>query len=281
MTEHLQTLSSSETQMVFLTGASGSGTTLLTRILSSPSSVMTIGGKHRAIKRDGSDLFRQAARFNRLTKRMWDRSASVGSYHKARRELLPTLTRLREHERAQSVSHFLFKRSAPFYNGDQYRPDLIDLIELFPLIKIVVAYRDPRASTYSSFRREFADNLRYASVICAEQLTYLSAQLNALPSEQVHVIGYEAYCADPIPMTRALAAFLGIDETGTGEMLRAIEDEKVDPTTNDRWQRECEPDEADFLNRFFGARQPLWQTLHHASVKNASLVNNTVFAEVE
>lgn len=251
--------------MVFLTGASGSGTTLLTRILSSPSSVMTIGGKHRAIKRDGSDLFRQASRFNRLTKWMWDRTATVEQYHKARRELSPTLAWIQAHERAASITHFLFKRSAPFYNGDQYRPDLLDLIELFPQIKIVLVYRDPRASTYSSFRREFAENLRYASVICAEQLTYLSAQLAALPSEQVHVIGYEAYCADPLPMTRALAAFLGIDAAGTDEMLRAVEAEKVDPTTNDRWQRECDSDEADFLNRFFGARQPLWGALHTAA----------------
>lgn len=251
--------------MVFLTGASGSGTTLLTRILSSPSSVMTIGGKHRAIKRDGSDLFRQASRFNRLTKWMWDRTATVEQYHKARRELSPTLAWIQAHERAASITHFLFKRSAPFYNGDQYRPDLLDLIELFPQIKIVLVYRDPRASTYSSFRREFAENLRYASVICAEQLTYLSAQLAALPSEQVHVIGYEAYCADPLPMTRALAAFLGIDAAGTDEMLRTVEAEKVDPTTNDRWQRECDSDEADFLNRFFGARQPLWGALHTAA----------------
>lgn len=273
MTDHRSTTSPSDFQMVFLTGASGSGTTLLTRILSSPSSVMTIGGKHRAIKRDGSDLFRQASRFNRLTKRMWDRAATLEQYHKAQRELLPALERIQAHERANSISHFLFKRSAPFYNGDQYRPDLFDLIELFPQIKIVVAYRDPRASTYSSFRREFAENLHYASVICSEQLAYLSAQLAALPPEQVYVVGYEAYCTNPLPLTRDLATFLGIDAAGTDEMLRTVEAEKVDPTTNDRWQRECDPDDADFLNRFFGARQPMWGFLHETAHSTAVVQN--------
>lgn len=255
-------------RLIFITGASGSGTTLLTKILSSPRCVLSVGGKHRTVGNVNDDAAYLSRRFNKITKALWDRKGSREQHAEAQDKMPYMVGRFRQFDEYTGLTHLLMKRSAPFYEGDQYRPDLDDLIDAFPDLKIVVAYRDPRASTFSSYRRDFVDNLRYAAVVCEEQLTYLAAQLSTLPPEMYRVVGYELFCATPEAHTRQLADFLGLPPD---EMLRAVDTEKIDPTRNDLWQQELTEDEIDFVNKFFNARRlAQWRLLQEA----ANALNN-------
>jgi hypothetical protein len=238
--------------MLFLSGASGSGTTLLTRILSAPKAVLTIGGKHRTVPRDDADAYHLTDKFNQVTTALWDREGDYLKHAVAAGELREIVGRFLAFPQFSSVTHLLMKRSAPFHEGDRYRPDIRDLLDAFPDLKIVVTLRDPRAATYSTFRRDFVDNLRFAAVVCDEMLTYLAAQLGTLSRDSFRVVNYEDFCVRPHVYGRMLADFCGLSED---EVLAAIEVEKPDPTKNELWQTALSDEEQAFLNTYFSERR--------------------------
>lgn len=246
-------------RLIFLSGAEGSGTTLLTRLLSSPDNVVTISGKHRTIPREDQEVFKLAKKFNDLTKTLWDRKGTMQAHLNAKLEMPKVIEKFSTYERYRHVTHLLMKRSAPFYKGDQYRPDIADVLDLFPNARIIFAYRDPRASTFSMYRREFVENLREAAVICEEQLTYFAAQLSTLSREMYRVVNYESFCAFPEKLATDLATFC---ELPLDVILKAIQEEKVDATRNDLWQKELTGEEINFLNDFFNSRRKAqWKLL--------------------
>jgi hypothetical protein len=246
--------------ILFLSGAEGSGTTMLARILSNAGQVMTISGKHHTITREADrEAFKLLKRFNRMTKFLWDRRGTVENHLQAKKKMVEVIKDFAALERYQHITHFLLKRSAPFYKGDRYRPDAADVLDLFPDVRMIMTYRDPRASTFSALRRGFAGNLREAAVVCEEQLTYISAQLATLSTAQYRVIPYEAFCASPEKFTPDLAAFCGFS---TEALLKAIEQEQIDNTRNDLWQQSLTPGEMEFLDQFFNPRRIVqWKLL--------------------
>jgi len=246
-------------RFIFIVGAEGSGTTMLTRILSAPKNAVGLGGNFTTIKDSEKEAFALVEQFDNANADLWDRKASHEICLRAKGELPRLISRLRHLEDYAKVSHVVYKRSAPFFKDDRFRPDLADLPEIFEDLRIILIYRDPRACTFSALRRGFGENLRQCAVITEEQLTYLAAQLATLDAASYRVISYEKFCAEPEALTSQLAEFCGLPEMALG---RAVIKEKLDPATNDRWQQELTAADRDFLNKFFDDRRlAQWQLI--------------------
>lgn len=235
---------------------------MLTRILSSPDGSLALGGNYTSIPDTDTEARTIARQINRATRDLWDREAGIAMAEHSRlrtRELLDRLLGLRDY---RHLTHVVYKRSAPFGRGDRYRPILHDLFTLFEDLRVVIVHRDPRASTASSYRRKFAQTLRGCALITEEQLTLLSAQVAALGRDRFLCFAYEDFCADPLRLTRRLAAHCGLPEAG---LVEAVHAERVEPGRNERWRQELTPDEVAFLDDFFGdARRRQWPELRRS-----------------
>jgi hypothetical protein len=239
-------------RFIFIVGASGSGTTMLTRLLSSPEGCVGLGGNHVSIPKDDNRAYAIARRFRKANDRMWDRTSSTARADRGRHEMVGLIDELRSMPAYSDVNRVVFKRSAPFHRGDRYRPDLSDLGEMFDDLRILVVHRDPRASTASSYRRKFAHNLRACAVITEEQLTYLSSQLATLDPAVYMSFSYEQFCRGPVEWMGRIAEFCGLPK----DLLEdAVQAEGIDPGRNEAWKKRLDPEDRSFLNRFFDDRR--------------------------
>jgi hypothetical protein len=246
-------------RFLFVVGASGSGTTMLTRILAYPNSVVGIGGMHISIPQTEKEAYQLATYHNQVNALLWDRYGSLEQYQWAKHESLWILDELLSLPQYKQIQYILYKRSAPFMLGDRYRPDLADLFDMYEDLRIIVIYRDPRASTYSSFRRGFVNTLRHAAIITDEQLTYMAAQLATLPQESYMLLNYTNFCSRPSDYVHALAIFSGIDE---GLLQEAATQEKVVLGQDDKWRNELASNDVAFLDQYFDdRRQQQWSLL--------------------
>ena len=239
-------------RFVFLVGIQGSGTTLLTRMLSRPGCAITLGGNYVTIPRNDSEAFALVEQFDEANAALWDRTAGHERHEELRRELRRVVDALLRLPRYSAVSHVLYKRSAPFFGGDRYRPDLADLLPTFADLRVVAIYRDPRAATCSAFRSGYAMNLRQSALITEEQLTYLAAQLATLDPQHWRVIRYEGLCAEPRANLEMLAGFCRLP---VQEVLGALQEEELKPGQNERWRTEVDQAGRDYLDAFFDARR--------------------------
>ncbi len=250
-------------RFLFVVGASGSGTTLLARVLSGVPGAVSLGGNHTTYTRGEPKSWAVVEAFDRATANLWDRTAPWERGAKARAELPGLLERLHGLPGQEGISHVVYKRSAPFRKGDRHRPDLSDLSGFHEDWRVIAIYRDPCASAYSSFRRRFGKHLRQCAVTCEEQLTYMAAQLATLPPASFLVVPYESLCAEPRAWAERLGAFSGLPG---GALAGALERESLDLTKLDRWRRELAPADQRLLDSFFDARRRAqWPLLHQAS----------------
>lgn len=246
-------------RFVFIVGAEGSGTTLLTRILSRPEGTVALGGNYTTVRKSEKEAWSLVEQFDKANTDLWDRQGNHERHRQARDELPRVVERLLRLDSYARVSHVIFKRSAPFFEGDRWRPDLSDLLDLFEDLRMVAIYRDPRACTFSAFRRGFREGLRQCAVVSEEQLTYLAAQLGTLDEYLYRIIAYEELCSRPGPLLEELAGFCGLPAAG---VLAAVEEENLKPAQNERWRRELDPSAQNFLEGFFdGRRVAQWRLL--------------------
>ncbi|MBK8139375.1 MAG: sulfotransferase [Chloroflexi bacterium] len=250
-------------RLLFVSGASGSGTTLMAEILTASENVMAVAGKHRTLSRaQDEDAFRLAKRVNRTTRELWDRQADVQTYMAAKNRLPGMIDELLQFKQHAGTTHVMIKRSAPFDKGDRYRPDMMDMLELFPNLRILIIYRDPRAATYSCQRRGFALNLRNMAIICEEQLTYLSAQLETIDPALYKVVQYEKWMQQGVTITEEIAEFAGIPKQA---LVEAVKGNRLDGGKNNQWRAGLTDEDAHFLDEFFSAqRRRRWAFLEKA-----------------
>lgn len=239
-------------RFTFIVGASGSGTTLLSRILSHPVHVVCLGGMYWTVQEDHAEAWKLMKLFNRAITKMWDRKSSVEQHGQAKQVLPCLLDEFLSQPEYADRTHVVYKRSAPFNPGDRYRPDLSDLFDIFPNVRVVVIYRDPCAATYSSLRRGFAENLRQCAVICEEQLTYLAAQVRTVPAHTITILPYEPFCQNPQSYAQPLAQFCGFDPNTISQAIAA---EKVHSDQTERWKQELPAEDRHFLEQFFNPRR--------------------------
>lgn len=235
-------------KFIFIVGCSGSGTTMMLRVLSTPRNVLTLGGNHRPTKDPLID------EFNELTKLMWDRLGDIKQYKEAKNQILSTVNKLLQKHNRKNV--LLYKRSAPFGKGDRYTPDLNDLVDLFNDLKIIVMVRDPVNSTLSSFRRNFGTNLRNTAVICSEQLSHLNSQLLTLDPNIYRIISYENYCLKPKKGGIEVASFSGLPQ---GCVLTGNVRERIKLNTGNKMN--LTQGQTDWLNKFFSNKKDKWPIL--------------------
>jgi hypothetical protein len=250
-------------RFVFVVGVSGSGSTMLTRILGGVPNAVALGGHVKipsvSIPDDDFNAHNIVRRFNEATEHLWDRHAVLALRDAQGQKMRELIEQLRAMDAYRNTSHVVYKRSFPFFDGDRYRPDLNDLFEIFDDVRLVVTYRDPRASTASSLRRGFGPHVRACAVVIEEQLTYIAAQLATLDPARYIITAYEELCANPEPIVRQLARFCELDEEA---MVHRAHTENVEVGRNDRWSSELSADEVAFLDRFFDAhRRRQWSLL--------------------
>jgi Sulfotransferase family len=244
---------------IFIGGAEGSGTTLLLRLLSSPKGCASLGGNYQKLPAH-PDAKPLADAFLAANGRVWDRKLSFAEQESSRRDWRAAMDHILAAPAFTETSHYLFKRSFPFASPrDRFTPDLWDIVELWPDVRILVAYRDPRASTYSAFRRKFDADLRRLAVVASEQLTWLAGQVRAIGLERIRIIPYAQLCTDPEAVLEPVADFCGIPYDQVTEALRR---EKVDTNVDSRWSHELSEQNCNWLNRFFdGGRRRQWEIL--------------------
>ena len=96
-------------------------------------------------------------------------------------------------------------------------------------------------------------------VVHAEHLTLLAAQLKCIGADRYRLINYERMCIDPQKELAPIAQFCGLP---MDELNRFFDNEKFDPSSNDKWAGKTTAPEREFLNRYFDERRKAqWELL--------------------
>lgn len=239
-------------KFVFLAGAEGSGTTLLLRLLSAPTVCSSIGYNHTKVPPlPGAEVL--AEKFSRASVALWDRKLSFREHEDALFNWQMSLEEILASEAYREQQFLVFKQSFPYEQPrDRYTPDIWDALELLPNTQIVVIYRDPRAATYSAFRRGFDSDLRRLAVGCAEQLTWIAGQVQAIGPDRVSIVSYSALCSSPRNVMAQLCQNLGIPPE---EILSLTEMETINSSYDDRFSSELDHQDELWLNDYFNDRR--------------------------
>ncbi len=247
-------------KLIFIGGAEGSGTTVLLRLLSAPDGCASFGGNFQKLP-DHPDAQPLANAFMAANSRVWDRKLSFEEHERGRRDWRAAMDRILAAPAFAETARFVFKRSSSFAAPrEQFTPDLWDILTLSSDCKIVLIYRDPRAATYSAFRRKFDSDLRRLAVVCNEQLTWLAGQARAIGPERVRIISYGRLCTNPAGVLKPVADFCTIPFDQVNE---AIRHERMHANPDSLWMAELGRLDVDWLNTFFdGPRRRQWAILH-------------------
>ena len=239
-------------KFIFIAGAEGSGTTVLLRFLSAPAGGCSLGGNFVKLPNHPEARPLMLA-FDAANRQLWDRKLSFREHAEARTRWHQALEAILASDAYAAEKRLFFKRSFPFaHPRDQYAPDLWDICDLWPGGELLVIYRDPRAASYSAFRRGFDNDIRRLAVVCSEQLTWLAAQVTAIGREHVSIVSYAELCRSPLAALAQAAARCAIPFV---EIEKVVAGEGVVSDADDRWSRELPAEEVAWLNEFFDARR--------------------------
>jgi hypothetical protein len=239
-------------RMIFIGGSEGSGTTLLLRVLSAPDICTSLGGNY--IKLPGHpDADPLAKAFNDSNARLWDRKLPLLEHRAALREWSKAARAIIESDAYSDRRVLVYKRSFPFgVERDRYTPDIWHAMDLLDDTRIIVIYRNPCAATYSALRRGFDTDLRRTALACSEQLTWLAGQVRAIGREAVRIIRYSDLCRDPAATLKPIVDFCGIP---FDEVQKSLEHERIGLEADERYLRELEPSDLEWLEGFFDFRR--------------------------
>jgi hypothetical protein len=190
--------------------------------------------------------------FKIISQILWDKRSSTRDYGKAKSALPQVVNDLIRHNSYKNANYIVHKRSSPFFWGDRFRPDISDLLDVFKDLKIIIIYRDPSESTYSSLRRGFGLNIKHLAVICENQLTYINAQVSQLKTDIYKIITYEDLCTHPTETIESLAKFSGLP---LAELQKAAREEQLTPAKMGKWRQALPMEDVRFLDTFFNDRR--------------------------
>lgn len=250
-------------KFIFIAGVEGSGTTLMSRLLSAPNTCASLGGLYVKIPPSG-DAKGLVNEFQSANTLVWDRKASFAEHQERRGRWQAAWQGILGSASFVGVTHFVFKRSFPFgAPREQYVPYLWEIDDMVGNVQFTVMYRDPRAAASSALRRGFDTDLRRLAIVCSEQLTSLSAQAQTLPECRLKVISYNKLCLHPVETVAPLLASYGLDREA---VLRAIEHEFPELIVNDGYRSTLGADQVAWLDEFFDKRRrKQWDFLRTAA----------------
>jgi hypothetical protein len=237
---------------IFIAGAEGSGTTLMSRLLAAPQTCASLGGLYYKIppSEEAQRLVEEFRSAGRLT---WDRKISFAEHLNARENWKRAWQRILACEAFTGVTHFVFKRSFPFATPrEQFVPYLWDIDDLIGQPLFVIMYRNPCAAVYSTLRRGFDTDLRRLAVLCSEQLTNISAQAQTIDESRLKVVSYKDLCMRPSETIEPLLGTCALDRE---QVLSAVARELPTPSVDDRYRRELGTNEVTCLEQFFDKRR--------------------------
>jgi hypothetical protein len=213
----------------------------------------------------GPDAERLAESFQEANKKASDRGATLEEYRSAEQAWRDAMATIASSPTFGDIETLIFKRSFPFDSprertnpGPRWTPDLFDCLSLWPETRIAVIYRDPSASTYSCLRRRFDTDLRRLAVICAEQLTLLSGQVEAIGAGRVQVVRYRELCQNPARELKPLASFFGLS---LDELTAAADGEQMSADGDGQYRVQLDKSDADWLDDYFRYRRGQWSAL--------------------
>jgi hypothetical protein len=253
--------------LIFIGGAEGSGTTVLRRLLAAPECCASLGANFVQLPEHPEALSLFTA-FVDASGRLWDRRSALVEHEDARREWREAAERIRFSPALSNRTHLVLKRSFPFgVPHGAGSPDLWDAVDLPFRTRIVVTYREPCATVYSAYRRGFDNDLRRLAVMCAEQLTWLSAQVRAIGPDLIRIVSYRSLCEAPDVTLKQLAAFCDIP---FDPVIDAARREGMASDTDLRYGRELPQADVDWLERYFDARRR--RQWHAVSPETAAII---------
>jgi len=241
-------------QFLFISGAEGSGTTLLRRILAAPPQCASVGRDIVKVP-DHPDALPLFQAFNEANERLWDRRLPLAMHEQARADVHRAALAIAHAPVFAACSQLVFKRSSPFGGGDEHRPDLFDVAGLPVGSRIVLIYRDPCAATYSALRRAFDTDLRRLAARCADHLTWLAAQHRGIDPKRILVVSYRRLCETPQAELERLSAFCGF-ALDAGDIQEPLE-----RNADARYRRELSPSQVAWLEAYFATRRGQWESL--------------------
>lgn len=235
---------------IFIIGASGSGTTLFLKIFSKLKDTIVLGGNYNNLQNYNNKYISLKNRINLTTKTLWDRKINYIEKDRAKKELFSIKNEIEFLN--NSFKNIVYKRSTPFHKGDRYIPDIFDIVDVFNNLKIIVLYREPEASTYSSLRRGFVDNISYSAKICEEQLVLLTTKLQLIDKNKYIIINYENFCHNIDSYLKKIAIFCNLDLV---ELLDVSKKININSENIFRWKDDLKIKDIDFLNKYFTERR--------------------------
>ncbi len=252
-------LALSHKRLIFITGAEGSGTTLLRRLLAVSPTCASVG-KGVAQVPAGAPCVRAFSAFNEANHRLWYQHATLDEHEVARADMHARFADISAFPEFDAVTHLVQKRSSPFdAPRGQRRPDLWDVLDLQEDVRVLIIYRDPCSATYSAFRRGFDTDLGRLARLCEVNLTLLASQAAAIGPEKVKVVSYRALCDAPSETLYSVADFCGLDAEA---IKRAALVEGMSVDSDLRFRLELEPSAVDWLDSYFDHRRRLqWRFL--------------------
>ena len=253
MTDELDVLMRGR-RFIYICGAEGSGTTMLTKIVSAPAQCSSLGGNWFKLPAF-PDAVRLAQEFEQADRQLSDQSRTFAEHGQAVARYRASLLLILQSPCFAAQTHLFFKRSFPYANSPYpypSTPDLCDTDDVVPNAHYIAIYREPRAACFSALRRGFDTNLRRLAISCSANLTWLAAQLHALDPSRTRVVSYEALCKEPARIISSLAQFCGLAPESLSDAAAV---EKINPNTNQRFQSDLDPQTLSWLDRFFDARK--------------------------
>lgn len=240
----------------FVAGASGSGSTVLAQVLTNLRGSLGVGDAHRTLTLPIAEKFTEASQL------AWERLTDFKShdFHMSRLKKMLSIIETMQHQ--EQVDRIVFRRSTQ--NGDTVRPDLVDIMGVFPYAKVLVAYRDPASAAYSAYSRRLGHTLRHCALQQEEQLTLLSAWVGLFPSDRVMVVEYEDFCARSRRYDGALSEFCGVD---VDDMYSVISAYPFDRAEAFAWTKSAKEEDVSRLMEFFSPRKSQWMGLIDRSAK--------------
>lgn len=234
----------------FVSGASGSGSTIFAQVLTNLHGSLGVGDAHTTLHNPIAEKFAEASNL------AWERESDFNShdFHMAR--LKKMLTIIETSKEAENMERIVFKRST--ISGDSIRPDLRDIQDVFPQAKAIVSFRSPSSAAHSAFSRLLGKSLRHCALQQEEQLTLLSSWASDWPDDALLAIEYEDFCLRPHEYAALLSDFCKAKKE---DVTKAIKAYPVDKSEMFGWAKSEKPEIIARLNDFFSPRHGQWLKL--------------------
>lgn len=208
-------MSSSKIKFLFLVGVEGTGHSMIRSML-------------KPII--GQPYFVDQGEWHSQMMNFWDPDASLKQRLKGKNAIEKSIKKYFN----DLYTHLLDTASFPYNQprNSLRRFDILELIDIlkdFCEVRLLVLYRNPISTTYSSVRRGFVKHPYLQAQIIEDNLIFLNAQLSQIPPELFKILIFEDFLAQPESYIKPLSQWWSLNELKLQEGIEFLKS----PTTLD------------------------------------------------